>query len=671
MSNSEIPEEAARMLEEEGAVVRTVIDSLLSQREHGLRRLSTESSRARTLTAEYVAARRVEDKAMLASDEAVAHGLTHNKEAELKSIEKLLKKPYFARIVFEELEDDGSTREIEYKLGFAANTECRIIDWRKAPIAKLYYEYKEGDEFSEQILGRERIGRIKLRNTVEIEDGGLKRLVCRFGQFEQRGESGWVALSEPARSRAAAGAGELPHILSLITPEQFRTITEDARTAILIQGIAGSGKTTVALHRLAWLLHEENTDLKADECVVIVRSKALKAYVSRTLPSIEIHGVRVLTFHEWSEETTVRAAPALRGAHGIARPPEGPGHAIERLKRSFAWLAAVEKTGVSMRGALEDRAVELLKYPREVLENDDTKLLNEKLVSEAHARAATVRAAGELDWCDDATIVRLFQLAEGGVALKDGNVGRYRHIVVDEVQDFSPTELAVIIGAVSDTRNLTLVGDTAQKIEATSPFPGWDRLRERWAFKDSMSKYLSLTVSFRSTLPIMKLADYVQKRPATTHGRNGRIPIWFKCRRESRGVESVIEWLKKAGERYPLAATAVICRDPKEARYALSLLDPTFGAAARIGDEESFSFDAGIIVTDVRQVKGLEFTNVLLWNPSAKSYPKDDLQKNALYVAITRAEENLALVTWGKPSEHLPSIFSPLVRGIENEPEEV
>ena len=62
------------------------------------------------------------------------------------------------------------------------------------------------------------------------------------------------------------------------------------------------------------------------------------------LPSIEIHGVRVLTFHEWAEETIVKAAPELAGIGGVHRPPDRPGHAIERLKSSFAWLNAVEQS---------------------------------------------------------------------------------------------------------------------------------------------------------------------------------------------------------------------------------------------------------------------------------------------------------------------------------------
>ena len=101
-----------------------------------------------------------------------------------------------------------------------------------------------------------------------------------------------------------------------------------------------------------------------------------------------------------------------------------------------------------------------------------------------------------------------------------------------------------------------------------------------------------------------------------------------------------------------------------------SLLEPSFGHAVRIGDDDSFSFEEGIVVTDIRQVKGLEFPHVLLWNPSAKKYPPSKAARNALYVGITRAEEHLCLVTWGTPSKLLPSIHSKLVRGYEQEIDE-
>ena len=267
--------------------------------------------------------------------------------------------------------------------------------------------------------------------------------------------------------------------------------------------------------------------------------------------------------------------------------------------------------------------------------------------------------------------VRIIEIKTSGVYLKSGFVGKYKHIVVDEIQDFSAVSLACIIGGVESTNDLTLVGDTAQSINESSVFPGWDTLKKEWNFRDSMSRYISLTVSHRSTLPIMKLADFVQKRNIVKEGRLGRVPIWFKAFREQKGLKAIINWLLQAVQRYPSATTCVICRDLKEAKYAFSLLEPTFGSIIRIGDKDNFSFAEGIIVTEVSEIKGLEFCNVVIWNPTTKSYPNDEISRNLLYIAITRAEENLNITTWGRPTSLLPDIHSKLVRGVLISEEEI
>jgi DNA helicase-2/ATP-dependent DNA helicase PcrA len=185
-----------------------------------------------------------------------------------------------------------------------------------------------------------------------------------------------------------------------------------------------------------------------------------------------------------------------------------------------------------------------------------------------------------------------------------------------------------------------------------------------------MSRYVSLTISHRSTLPIMRLGDYVQGRTTVTDGRAGRTPIWFLCPDESIGIKAAIDWLNRAIERYPLSLSAVVCADPAEARQVLSLLKPSFGELVRPGDRDTFSFQEGIVVTDVKESKGLEFVNVLVWNPTSKSYPTDQRGKNSLYVALTRAEENLCLVTWARPSSNLPPTSSNLVRFVDMTPPE-
>jgi DNA helicase IV len=663
--------EQQESLSAEESVFSTVKSAVGAQISRAEQRLFQENQRARALTSEIHETRRVEDKALLASDEGVSHALKDSKREELETLKKQLENPYFARISLEEDEPNGATKIIEYKLGFAANTDLRIIDWRRAPISKLYYEYKEGDDYLEEILGRERSGKVLLRNRIEVERGDLKTVQNRFGTFHWNAKTATWESTTGGMHRRKSTDSHLPEILSLITAEQFRSITVDADTAILIQGVAGSGKTTVALHRLAWLLHNDNSPLKPNECVFLMLSPALRRYVENSLPSAGISGVGVRTYHEWAGRTLKRLQSSADFV--LARPPAPPPAGVQRVKRSLAVLKALEarlkeiprQSSVTIE-ALQRDILDVLSNPAPILTADETRLISEATVREALEWSRKNFQAGVFDWADDGLLLRACQLRTGGVINEKGEFGTCGHVIVDEVQDLSPIELSTIIGSVKNHKDLTLVGDTSQNIDEHGSFPGWEKLRKHWNFSGDMSKYVSLEVSHRSTLPIMRLADHIQQRSLVKTGRSGRVPIWFRTRNESQGIEYVLKWLSKAVELYPSMVTAVICATPEEAKFAYKMLQPTFGQLVRLGDAYSFSFEEGILVTDVHQVKGLEFFSVLLWNPSAQSYGSHDYGRNLLYVATTRAEENLCLVTWGRPASALPTFgTSKLVRSMD------
>jgi DNA helicase-2/ATP-dependent DNA helicase PcrA len=187
------------------------------------------------------------------------------------------------------------------------------------------------------------------------------------------------------------------------------------------------------------------------------------------------------------------------------------------------------------------------------------------------------------------------------------------------------------------------------------------------------TEFFTLTVSHRSTLPIVRFAEFLQQRPLPTEGRPGRAPLWFYCESENVGIPEAIAWLERVARKFPLDLIAVLCRNAEEARLVFSFLEPTFGGAVRLGDRYNFSFEEGIIVTSIEEAKGLEFPSVMIWNPSARTYPLNPQCRNLLYTAATRAEERLAFATWQKPSPILPAQSSPLVRLVavdEPEPED-
>ncbi len=728
-------EEELKSIEEERVELEGVFESLNKQLERGESRFKTEEQRARTLTAEIVGTRRNEEKVALASDEALSHKMRDLKLDELVDIDKLLDNPYFARVVVEE-EINGKLRQISYKLGLRSNTECRIIDWRRAPIAKLYYEYREGDEYFEEIQGKDREGTILTRNKVRIKDGRLEEVTNKLGTFAFV-EGEWIK-SQAGGSRG--NAGRMPDVLSLITPEQFKSITEDAENAVLIQGIAGSGKTTVALHRLAWLMHEDNTDYGPSDVAVILRSPVLRKYIEASLETLEISGVPVLTWKQWREK--VLGAVVGIKPQDIPRPQQKTPFSVRRVKYSTGVLKALEqhvkgqslwvlrhfnqtfrlnelpelvKTMIDEQEILEEPVlvflrklkalikdasrnpggypaafsdaleeieritpalqkyqhdlVEILKNQDCILENDETTLLDKKVISDARNWATQCLENKQFDFTDDPLIIRLHQLKSGKFLNHKGSDARYKHIVIDELQDFGAVELAPLVSSAEKRENLTLSGDSAQDIREDSNFTGWQRLQKIWGLDASNARYVELKVSHRSTVEIMRFADNVLGKNRNIEGRNGKPPLWHKCLSEDSGVSKILNWLELAVEKFPDAITAVLCANREDARFAHSLLEPTFGPILRYGDRNDFTFEEGIVVTEIGTVKGLEFKSVLLWNPSSNSFPNNSRAKSMLYVGATRAEDNLCIVSWDKPSRLLPGINSKLVRGIEEEVE--
>ena len=660
------------LISNEVSSLNNIISSLQTQLEAKLKRLSIEGKRARELTSEIVATTRDEEKAMLASDEAVSHALTGRHAEDIEQLEKLIKKPYFAKFTLVE-EINGKEKTFTYYIGHYGNPECRIIDWRKSPLAKIYYEYGIGDEYSEKIQEKFREGFLEDKTTYNIQEGELLSFRTSDKNYFLDNENKW----QTSEKSSGPPRGGIKDVLPLITKEQFSLITEEAETAILIQGVAGSGKTTVALHRLAWLLHENNSELTAKDCGVIVKSKLLATYIKLTLNALEVKDVPVYTFDEWAvkiiasfekkpcapSHTIYAMHPSPKGLLLIKHTEEYLKCFEETLNSSFPLNNSTSASSGDYWSVQTNTLLSLSSKAPEVIHrfgfNINEGVAYYKNLRDYYSSQKTLEISpGEI-----ASYVRFIQHKE-----KSNSPSaplQFKHTVVDELQDYSLLSLAALINSTSHVKHLTLVGDTAQALSEDHAFIGWERLKTVWNIEHSESaKFFSLKVSHRSSLQIMQLAARIASQTPPTNGRHGRAPIWFHQTGEDTALKSAIQWLYTASEKYPNTATAVLCRDKAEAKYVYNLLEPTFGLSLRDTRHSDFSFDEGIVVTSIDEVKGLEFTNVLIWNPSKKHYPKSDrISKNRLYVAITRAEENLSIISYGKYSNLFPSIYSKLVRG--------
>lgn len=605
------------------------------------------SKLAMSLTSEIVNSTRDEDRAALASDEAVAHGLTSLRKNIATEYEGLARQPYFARVVTRE-----GDKSVEFRLGTASFPSQRIVDWRRAPISQLYYSYKQDEEFDEIIQGRERSGKIILRRGYQGIDDSLKSIELPEGNISRQGDKWIFDSQDEVMSRAPGHDGHLPPILSLITEEQFGLITHEAKRPVVIQGIAGSGKTTVALHRLAWLLHEDNSDASPQNCLVMVFNRALKSYIETTLPELGIEGIAIKTYHQW--------LMTLLGDI-VGHRDYGSFHKIreaEIFKSSPDCLKLIRKyvneyTDIPTGGYMED----LHRFFRYLGEREifwpKWQSVSDQLKKQAGEKLH--------DQQDDTILANLIYTREGTYKCKGSGLHNLcDHIVIDEAQDFGVMEICAILGALDADRTVTIVGDECQKIISNRHFEGWEILLKEAGFSDTQP--ISLTVSHRTTQEIMDIAAFVRGNTFISHDgsraiRHGPTPTVIKTDSFEVQPNMIGRWMEARLREDPRSLSAIICRWPKQAERLAEVLKKEGYSFVKWAHRDNFDFSPGVIVTNVHQVKGLEFRNVLIVNPTEAQYsPVNDEDRNLLYVAITRAEQKLDFICCGKPTLLLPQM---------------
>ncbi len=706
--------------------------------------------------------------------------------------------PYFGRMLLEEeiVEGPGSgeVRKREVLIGRGTLVDARtglcIVDWRDAPVSRLYYRYDEGDEYDEVFGDREVEGLVLLRRAVSISEGKLRRVTAPQGTFVRAPDGAWrfeetsasllrggqgSALRPEAHhrpGRLGTGHGDLredkhlSEITALIDPRQFELISRPDSGLVVIQGGAGSGKTTIGLHRLAWLAYQDPRRFRPKRMLVVVFNDALVRYIERVLPALGVEGVPVVTYGGWARR--------LRCAHYPEAPKEQAEDTpavVTRLKKHPIMLRRIDQVVAEVTAALEEEAVATLSRIRSgglvlrAWRRSDSEPLGVRLEllrrwlddPEGEARTLTLparhaaerlvaagrrRLAGRLElwaealtdrdalrellahhaspdafsardlewavtWCarrcarvqewveeaeeraervsadpegldgapheepaaldpeDDTLLLRLHQRLVGPLR-RHKEALRYTHLFVDEAQDLSPVELAVVLDTANDRRSVTLAGDVAQRMLMDNGFVDWKQTLEQLGLEHVAVEPLQL--SYRSTHEILEvaravlgpLAEQASGYRATRHGAPVEL---FRFAGAGEAVGFLAEALKDLACREPNASVAVVARYPEQAdRYFDGLRHGLVPNLRRIA-EQDFSFTPGVDVTDVRQVKGLEFDYVVLVECSTASYPEDDESRHLLHIAVTRAAHQLWVLSTGTPSRLLPEELLARARG--------
>ena len=224
-------------------------------------------------------------------------------QSALKRNQRATKKPYFGRIDF--LDETLQKEEALYigRGGIAKDTTHQmVVDWR-APVANAYYENGLGECSYHAPDGRELPIRLDLKRTYEIDQGKL------LDYFDTEVIANDELLTKYLAKNKQAVLGE---IIATIQKEQNDIIRKTPYHNIIVQGVAGSGKTTVAMHRISFILYNYAERFRPEDFYIVGSNRILLEYITGVLPDLDVYGIRQMTmeqlfvrllYEDWDEQS--------------------------------------------------------------------------------------------------------------------------------------------------------------------------------------------------------------------------------------------------------------------------------------------------------------------------------------------------------------------------------
>lgn len=694
------------------------------------------------------------------------------------------KSPYFGHL---KLATERRTRDVLIgSRGFVQpGSPIAIVDWRNAPISRIYYCYEEGDEYEEEFGNRVIEGQVLARRTVSVVDGELVRIHWADGALLRHPDGRWLCLGAEERPTLRGGAGSatrvpsvhsmpvkfrpkqlgvvgdgglrddkhLREITALIDRAQFDMITRPDSGTVILQGGAGSGKTTVALHRAAYLHFQDPKTFAPKNMLVVLKSEPLTEYISRVLPSLDVQGTTVITLDDWMQKTREKVLPSLKRRYiedvpdAVAHLKKHPvilhlleravaeeakslgealaaraggaadavtrawtrlaGHALRpRIRQMMQWVEGPNAARAGLKSGHTAPLLGILRRAeseaKDIIGTWAQTLTDQGMIEAAFRDKATPVEAreieelvrfvtlqddesappdtedgagaidgrnehdesprGKFDRHDDALLLKIAQLKWGGLPIAGGKRSvMYEHIVVDEAQDLSPTDVAVLRGALTRRASMTLAGDTAQKLIFDNSFEDWHTLLEDVGI--SGIKVDQLKVSYRSTAEIVSFARDVLGPLADDEApvvpRSGAPVERFVFGSTGEATAMLGEALRSLVLRERKANVAVVARYRAQADLYYEGLRKSEVPATRRVYGKNFSFAPGVDVVEVSQIKGLEYDYVVLVEVNADSYPDQREARHLLHIGATRAVHQLWVMSTQHPSPILPAADTP------------
>lgn len=614
---------------------------------------------------------------------------------ELLKAQRAGRKPYFGRIDFVDI--DADTKETFYigKTVIARDiTKPIVIDWR-APVSSAYYEQKLGlCKYRVPHIGKWTVD-LKRKRTYEIEGDELKDFF----------DTEVVANDELLTKYLSKNKKNvLSEIIATIQQEQNEVIRKSPLHNVLIQGSAGSGKTTVAMHRISYILYNFEKQFPAKDFYIIGSNKVLLNYITGVLPDLDVYDVKQLTMDELF--TTLLYEEWLPQTMKV-RQTEKTDISVS-VKGTSKWFSALERFATSkLRSILPNEDVVLKDEGDQIMKKSEIEEvfrkyrtstlvdLVEKLTDRLESRVETFVYSnkhrflpeeqkkifgyfkkyfnrikckqsvtelyeeflflmkdttefsylpGEFDLYDLSSMAYLYKRL-----IEEKVIREAAHVVIDEAQDFGIAIYQSIKYCLTKC-TYTIMGDVSQNINFGCGLEDWEELK-KLMLPNKFDYFGLLRKSYRNTIEISDFAMDILRHgsfpiypvePIVRHGEKVAINRASNDENLANGIASSIRELHQEG----FETIAVICADQKQTLEMSKRLSKTVDV--RIFSEENCEFDSGVTVLPIEYSKGLEFDAVIIADASSEYYPKEDSYAKLLYVASTRALHELRVFYTGE-----------------------
>lgn len=597
------------------------------------------------------------------------------KQRYFKKLCQIKNKPYFASIVFKD--DRGKIWNIYISLTYLKDDDFNNIlyDWR-SPICSLFYDYEVGP-CSYIAPGGEYFGELKRKRQYKIENCKL------IGVFDNSLNIDDEILQEVL---ARESSDKMKNVVNTIQQEQNQVIRNLEDHNLIVQGIAGSGKTTVALHRIAFLLYRlEN--LSSNNILIFSPNPIFTEYISDVLPSLGEDNTLQTTFNDYLSYSINEYKEVEPFTDFVARYYTYQVDDVELVKYKQSdeiiddldkYLNYYVERAEFVESFYEDeinyvdreQINHLLHYKYDRLPLfERVEEIAEKLSSDFYDGSCKKKGIFRKLLKEHANFKRDFKEIYKGFFLspfckftltgreidkfikkkvlyyEDALLFAYikgvlagfpyeqqiKQVVIDEAQDYNKLQY-IIISKIFARADFTILGDINQNI---NPYYHYSSLEELNNIFKNGSKYLELLKTYRSSPEII---EYTNKILNLNHvnaiRRDNHKPIVFRRHLEDLKEQLLLD-IESLKENY--ASVAIITKDDREAEKIFNLIKDDVSISYINLETKKFKRD--LILVPAYLAKGLEFDSVILYNDRKNSYKKNE--RNLLYVACTRAQHEL------------------------------